>query len=424
MSQEENNNPIEEANPFGNLEEEAKKPELNQEEEDLDPNRPELIPDKSKMEYRHLGNSGLRVSLLSYGNWANNDNYKVTLESVKFCVENGINFFDTAEVYGIGKGEINLGRAIKVLNIPRDKIIVSSKIYKSGTDPNDTFLSRKHIIEGVKNSLNRLGLDYIDILYCHRYDMRTPLEETIKAIDTLVNNGTVLYWGTSNWTPSQIMEAIKICEQYKYVKPICEQSNYSMIKRDQMEKLRNLFKKYGYGITAFSPLYSGVLSGKYIKDIPIDSRYIKNKDATAVLKIYFDNKNKYDEKLNKLSEICKQLNCTLAQLAIAWVIVDPDVSTCILGATKLVQLEENIKALKIYKQLNKNILLEIEKILDNTPKGEMEWKEFKELPARRNINLNVDYIKGVTDVDTKKKKKPKKEEGEEGEGEEQQEEQQ
>ena len=333
-------------------------------------------------------------------------------------------FFDTAEVYGIGKGEINLGRAIKVLNIPRDKIIVSSKIYKSGTDPNDTFLSRKHIIEGVKNSLNRLGLDYIDILYCHRYDMRTPLEETIKAIDTLVNNGTVLYWGTSNWTPSQIMEAIKICEQYKYVKPICEQSNYSMIKRDQMEKLRNLFKKYGYGTTTFSPLYSGVLSGKYLKDIPIDSRYIKNKDATAVLKIYFDNKNKYDDKLNKLSEICKQLNCTLAQLAIAWVIVDPDVSTCILGATKLVQLEENIKALNVYKQLNKNILLEIEKILDNTPKGEMEWKEFKELPARRNINLKLDYIKGVTDVDTKKKKKPKKEEGEEGEGEEQQEEQQ
>jgi aryl-alcohol dehydrogenase-like predicted oxidoreductase len=254
--------------------------------------------------------------------------------------------------------------------------------------------------------------------------MRTPLEETIKAIDSLVSNGTVLYWGTSNWTPTQIMEAIKVCEKYKYVKPICEQSNYSMIKRGEMEKLRNLFKKYGYGTTTFSPLYSGVLSGKYLKDIPIDSRYIKNKDATAVLKIYFDNKNKYDDKLNKLSEICKQLNCTLAQLAIAWVIVDPDVSTCILGATKLVQLEENIKALNVYKQLNKNILLEIEKILDNTPKGEMEWKEFKELPARRNINLNVDYIKGVTDVDTKKKKKPKKEEGEEGEGEEQQEEQQ
>ena len=320
MSQEENNNPIEEANPFGNLEEEAKKPEEKQEEDDLDPNRPELIPDKTKMEYRHLGNSGLRVSLLSYGNWANNDNYKVTLESVKFCVENGINFFDTAEVYGIGKGEINLGRAIKVLNIPRDKIIVSSKIYKSVTDPNDTFLSRKHIIEGVKNSLNRLGLDYIDILYCHRYDMRTPLAETIKAIDSLVSNGTVLYWGTSNWTPTQIMEAIKVCEKYKYVKPICEQSNYSMIKRGEMEKLRNLFKKYGYGTTTFSPLYSGVLSGKYLKDIPIDSRYIKNKDATAVLKIYFDNKNKYDDKLNKLSEICKQLNCTLSQLAIAWVI--------------------------------------------------------------------------------------------------------
>ena len=391
----------------------------NIEEEVLDPNRPETKPNFKKMEYRHLGNSGLRVSILSYGNWANNDNADLTYESVKLCLENGINFFDTAEVYGLGKGEINLGKAIKKLNIPREKIVISTKIYRNGDDPNDSFLSRKHIMEGLKNSLKRLQLDYVDILYCHRYDMRTPLEETCKAMNDLIEDEKILYWGTSQWTSCQIMEAIKICNERNYIKPIVEQCQYNMLRREKMENEYNdLLRKYKIGISSFSPLYSGVLSGKYIKEIPPDSRYLRNKDATPVLKVYFDKKQDWDVKLNKLLDICKKLDCTLAQLSIAWVIINPDVSTSIMGATKINQLEENINAMKIYKKLDKNILLEIEKILQNTPQGEIIYRSFTMMRSRRNINLGVDYPDFKKDEGKKKKKEVKKEEeegGEEGE---------
>jgi voltage-dependent potassium channel beta subunit len=366
-------------------------------EEDLDPNRPKTLPDTSKMEYRYLGGSGLRVSILGYGNWANNDNEQLTFDSIKLALEHGINFFDTAEVYGNGKGEISIGNALKKLNVPREKIVVSTKIYKSGDDPNDTFLSRKHIIEGVRNSLKKLNLEYIDIVYCHRYDMRTPLEETCRTMNTLIKKGKCFYWGTSNWSASQIMEAYKICDMFNLEKPIAEQVQYSMLKRRKIEnEYRDLFLKYKMGTTTFSPLYSGVLSGKYLKEIPRDSRYLTNREATPVLKVYFDNKHALDIKINKIINLTtKKLNCSLAQLAIAWVICNPDVSTCILGATKVSQLEENLKALEIYKKLDKDILLEIEKILDNTPRGEIDYRDWKELPSRRNINLGVDYVKNL-----------------------------
>ena len=412
-------NSIPEARPEGLNQQNQEEEKENIEEEVLDPNRPETKPNFKKMEYRHLGNSGLRVSILSYGNWANNDNADLTYESVKLCLENGINFFDTAEVYGLGKGEINLGKAIKKLNIPREKIVISTKIYRNGDDPNDSFLSRKHIMEGLKNSLKRLQLDYVDILYCHRYDMRTPLEETCKAMNDLIEDEKILYWGTSQWTSCQIMEAIKICNERNYIKPIVEQCQYNMLRREKMENEYNdLLRKYKIGISSFSPLYSGVLSGKYIKEIPPDSRYLRNKDATPVLKVYFDKKQDWDVKLNKLLDICKKLDCTLAQLSIAWVIINPDVSTSIMGATKINQLEENINAMKIYKKLDKNILLEIEKILQNTPQGEIIYRSFTMMRSRRNINLGVDYPDFKKDEGKKKKKEVKKEEeegGEEGE---------
>ena len=412
-------NLIPEARPEGLNQQNQEEEKENIEEEVLDPNRPETKPNFKKMEYRHLGNSGLRVSILSYGNWANNDNADLTYESVKLCLENGINFFDTAEVYGLGKGEINLGKAIKKLNIPREKIVISTKIYRNGDDPNDSFLSRKHIMEGIKNSLKRLQLDYVDILYCHRYDMRTPLEETCKAMNDLIEDEKILYWGTSQWTSCQIMEAIKICNERNYIKPIVEQCQYNMLRREKMENEYNdLLRKYKIGISSFSPLYSGVLSGKYIKEIPPDSRYLRNKDATPVLKVYFDKKQDWDVKLNKLMDICKKLDCTLAQLSIARVIINPDVSTSIMGATKINQLEENINAMKIYKKLDKNILLEIEKILQNTPQGEIIYRNFTMMRSRRNINLGVDYPDFKKDEGKKKKKEVKKEEeegGEEGE---------
>ena len=354
-------------------------------------------PDSSKMEYRYLGPTGLRVSVVSWGNWVNNSSDKLTVDSVKFCLEHGINFFDTAEIYGLGAAEISLGKAFKELGVQREKIVVSTKIFKCGQDPNDSFLSRKHIIEGIRNSLKRLQLDYVDVIFCHRYDRYTPLEETCRAMDWVINQGLAHYWGTSQWSAAQIMEAYKICDKLNLIAPVCEQCNYNMMIRDRVEaEYRDLFKKYKMGTTIWSPLESGILAGRYLNGIPEDSRYnIKHDGASTDIQPYLDNKKEWDEKLLKLKEIAeKKLNCNLAQLAIAWVIANPDCSTTILGASKVSQLEETVKAVEIYKKLNKDILIEIEKILGNAPKGEIDYRDWKELPSRRNINLDVDYLKG------------------------------
>jgi len=354
-------------------------------------------PDSSKMEYRYLGKTGLRVSVVSWGNWVNNENDQLTLDSVKVCLEHGINFFDTAEVYGLGKAEMSLGKAFKELGVQREKVVVSTKIFRSGFDPNDGFLSRKHIIEGIRNSLKRLELDYVDVVFCHRPDMYTPLEETCRAMNWVIDQGYAFYWGTSQWTASCIMEAYKICDKLNLIPPIVEQCHYNMMFRDRIEnEYRDLFKKYGMGTTIWSPLESGVLTGKYINGIPDDSRYKKTNDgAQTDIQAYLDNKKVWDEKLLKLKEIAeKKLNCSLAQLALAWIIANPDCSTTILGSSKTSQIEENIKAVEISKKLDKNLLIEIEKILDNAPRGEIDYRDWKELPSRRNINLGIDYVKG------------------------------
>ena len=355
-------------------------------------------PDSSKMEYRYLGPTGLRVSVLSWGTFVNHTDDKLTTESVKYCLDHGINYFDSAELYGFGLAETSLGKALKELNVQREKIVVSTKLFTIGRDPNDSFLSRKHIIEGLRNSLKRLQLDYVDIVFCHRYDRYTPLEETCRAMDWVINQGLAHYWGTSQWTASQIMEAYKICDKLNLIPPVVEQCHYNMMKRDIVEsEFRDLFKRYKMGSTIWSPLESGILAGRYLNDIPQDSRY--NKGAANIdIKPYLDNKEVkklWDEKLLKLKDIAeKKLNCSLAQLAIAWILANPDCSSIILGSSKVSQLEENIKAVEVYKKLTKEMFLEIEKILDNAPKGEIDYRDWKELPSRRNINLGVDFIKG------------------------------
>ena len=222
----------------------------------MEENKQEIYkPDCSKMEYRYLGNTGLKVSVLGYGNWVNNMNDEMTKECFKKCLENGINYFDTAEAYGNGAGETSFGKIIKELNIPREKIVVSTKIFSIGDDPNDSFLSRKHIREGVKNSLKRLQLDYVDIVFCHRYDMHTPLEETCRAMTWIIEHGYAFYWGTSEWTASQIMEAYGICDRLGLKRPVVEQCHYNMLYRNSMEvDYRDLFKKYKMGTTIWSPL--------------------------------------------------------------------------------------------------------------------------------------------------------------------------
>ena len=354
-------------------------------------------PDSSKMEYRYLGPTGLRVSVLSWGTFVNHTDDKLTTESVKYCLEHGINYFDTAELYGFGLAETSLGKALKELNVQREKIVISTKLFTIGRDPNDSFLSRKHIIEGLRNSLKRLQLDYVDIVFCHRYDRYTPLEETCRAMDWVINQGLAHYWGTSQWTASQIMEAYKICDKLNLIPPVVEQCHYNMMKRDIVEsEYRDLFKRYKMGSTIWSPLESGILAGRYLNEIPQDSRYnLKNDSAPVNIQPYLDNKKEWDEKLLKLKDIAeKKLNCSLAQLAIAWILANPDCSSIILGSSKVSQLEENIKAVEVYKKLTKELFLEIEKILDNAPKGEIDYRDWKELPSRRNINLGIDFIKG------------------------------
>ena len=346
------------------------------------------------MEYRYLGNSGIPVSVLSFGNFVNNMDDSFTVDCVKLALSKGVNFFDTAEAYGFGKGEETLGKAFKALKVPREKIVVSTKIYKIGPDPNDGFLSRKHIIEGLRNSLKRLQLDYVDVVFAHKYDMHTPLEEVCRAMNYCINSGMALYWGTSTFTASQVMEVYKICEKLNLIPPIVEQCQYNMVAREDVEKdFRDLFKRYKMGTTIWSPLFGGVLTGKYIKEIPKDSRFSVHKQMGAFHEMtYNKHKQEWDEKLLKLKELAeKKLGCTLAQLAIAWVIANPDVSTCMLGASKLSQLEETLKALEIYKKLTKDILLEIEKILANAPEGEMDFRDWKQLPSRRNLLLGVQY---------------------------------
>ena len=339
-----------------------------------------MKPDSSKMTYRYLGKTGLRVSVIGWGNWVNNQNDELTKESVKICLENGINFFDTAEVYGLGAGEISLGKALKELGVQREKVVISTKIMRCGTDPNDSFLSRKHIIEGLKNSLKRLELDYVDVVFCHRPDMYTPLEETCRAMNWVIEKGYAFYWGTSQWSASRIMEAYKICDKLNLIPPVVEQTHYNMMFRDFVEREYNdLFKKYGMGTTIWSPLESGILTGKYINEIPEGSRFTLDRDGAKTANGFYQGEDKkmWDEKLFKLKEIA-----------------NPDCSTTILGASKTSQLEENFKAVEISKKLDKGLLLEIEKILDNAPKGEIDYRDWKELPTRRNQNLGVDYIKG------------------------------
>ncbi len=352
-------------------------------------------PNCSKMEYRYLGNSGLRVSVVGFGNWVNNLNDDLNKECIKKALDNDINFFDTAEIYGLGKGELAFGKAIKALNIPREKIVVSTKLFKIGDDPNDGFLSRKHICEGIKNSLKRLQLEYVDVVFCHRYDCVTPLEETCKAMNWVIDQGYADYWGTSEWTASQIMEAYSICDKLGLIRPIVEQCQYNMFFRESMEnEYRDLFKRYKMGTTIWSPLNSGILTGKYIDGIPDDSRAsLKNDGAFSAFGHYKKNKTEIDNKLKKLKNIADKNGCSLATLAIAWCIANPDVSVCLLGASKPSQLDDTIKAVEVYKKIDKKTWIEIEEILGNTPKGEIDFLSWKELPSRRNIAMGIDYIK-------------------------------
>lgn len=347
----------------------------------------------AKMEYVNLGRSGLKVSRVSYGNWVNSKGGQsdVIDTCVQYCYDQGINFFDTAEVYSQGDGERQLGHAIKKLGVPRDELVISTKFYW-GSRPdtklsqNCTGTSRKHLAEGIKRSLGLLEMDYVDVVFLHRFDNHTPLRETCLAIKEMLDSGKIHYWGTSEWPGVRIMEAMHICDQLKMPRPIAEQCQYNMLVREKMEsEYAILFDDYGLGTTIWSPLKSGVLTGKYNDGIPEGSRLANNENMKDTYEKYFGEsvRDGTIKMFNEIDAIAKELGMSMGQLALSWTIAYNNTSTCILGASKVEQLEENIKCVQLKDKLTPEILEKINNVLNNSPPKEMDYKSFKPIPLRR-----------------------------------------
>lgn len=310
------------------------------------------------MHYNKLGRAGIRVSELGFGSWITFGK-QVGLTEVKNLMhaafDHGINFFDNAESYAHGEAEVLMGRAAKEFR--REDLVLSTKIFWGGNGPNDTGLSRKHLIEGTKNSLRRLQLDYVDLLFCHRPDPNTPIEEIVLTMDYLVRAGLVFYWGTSEWPADLIDEAYKTAEKLNCIKPTMEQPKYNIFFRDHLEKeYLKIFEKYGMGTTIWSPLASGILSGKYNHGIPAESRLAKESWLVP------DNFMQLLEKAKKLELLAKELDCTLAQLSLAWCLKNPHVSSVITGATKIEQLMDNLGAIDVKAKLTTDVMKKINSI--------------------------------------------------------------
>lgn len=322
------------------------------------------------MEYRRLGKSGLQVSALSLGSWltfGNQISDKTADELMGIAYDAGVNFFDNAEGYAEGKSEQVMGKIIKARKWERESFVISSKVF-FGTEnkgPNRTGLSRKHVIEACNAALKRLQVDYLDLYFCHRPDKKTPIEETVWAMNTLLQQGKILYWGTSEWSAAEIMEAIRVSRQYNLIGPSMEQPQYNLIERNKMEsEYLLLFKEYGLGTTIWSPLASGLLSGKYTSGKTKDTRL--DLKGMEWLKESVLNEEKL-EKANKLQELADELNVPLAKLSLAWCLTNPNVSTVILGASKTEQLKENLTTLEVVPLLTSEVLEKIEKIVKTKP---------------------------------------------------------
>ncbi|KAJ6531417.1 NADP-dependent oxidoreductase domain-containing protein [Mycena vulgaris] len=322
------------------------------------------------MPFRRLGPTGLRVPLLSLGGWLTIGGSVVgdpVKEIIKTAFENGINMFDNAEDYSKGKSETEMGRVIKDLNLRRTDLVISTKIFWGPRDgPNDKGLSRKHIIEGAQECLQRLQLTYVDVIFAHRCDITVPMEEIVRAFNYVIEKGWAFYWGTSEWTAQQIEEAHHIATKLNLIAPIAEQCQHNMFHRERPEKeYAPLYKNYGLGTTAFSPLHFGVLTGKYNDGIPPDSRFA-TEGMFAGMVDGTDGQEKI-RKVRELTKIAESLGATPTALAIAWVAKNPNTSTVILGVSSAKQLLENLKALEVLPKLTDDIVQQIEGILDNKP---------------------------------------------------------
>ncbi len=322
------------------------------------------------MEYRRLGRSGLQVSALSLGSWLTFGK-QITDETAEQLMakayELGVNFFDNAEIYSRGQSEVVMGKILKNQGWDRSSYLVSSKVFfgDGRKKPNQTGLSRKHILEGCDASLKRLQLDYLDLYFCHRPDKNTPMAETVWAMNYLLQQGKILYWGTSEWSAQEIMEAHMVARENRLIGPVMEQPQYNMFHRQKVEvEYSQIYKTVGLGTTIWSPLASGVLTGKYLEEFPEDTRlgmegleWLKERSLTE----------ERLEKVRELQQVALDMGTTLPKLAIAWCLKNPNVSTVILGGSKVGHLEENIQALELLPQLDQDLMDHLDGLLDNKP---------------------------------------------------------
>ena len=324
------------------------------------------------MEYRRMGRSGLQLSVLSFGSWVSfhkqiDDNRADELMGIAY--DHGVNFFDNAEVYALGESEKMMGRVLKNKAWDRTSYVISSKAFwgwrGKQNKPNQSGLSRKHLVEACHEALGRLQVDYLDIYYCHRPDKGVPIEEVVWTMHNLIQQGKILYWGTSEWSGVEIMEAHRVAQQYGLIAPVVEQPQYHLLERNKMEnEYLMVFKTVGMGTTIWSPLASGLLSGKYNEGIPEGSRFALSgfdwlKDRWM--------QDKFLEKARQLNQLAKSLDITMAQLSIGWCIRNPNVSSAILGATNRDQLLENLKALEASAKLDEAVMQKIEDIVQTKP---------------------------------------------------------
>jgi voltage-dependent potassium channel beta subunit len=318
------------------------------------------------MRYRRLGRSGLQVSELSLGSWVTYGNQvdeSAAIETLSAARDAGVNFFDNAEVYAGGKSETLMGNALKHLGWEREDYIISTKFYwgiAQGPNRKNT-LNRKYLHQAIQGSLHRLQLDYVDLVFCHRPDPHTPIEETVWAMHDMIQRGQALYWGTSEWSAAEIVSAWQIAERHHLHKPVMEQPQYNLFHRDRVEQeYARLYEELGLGLTTWSPLASGVLTGKYAQGIPAGSR--STLPGYDWLKQTVTNKDWIDA-TERLRPISKELGCTLSQLAIAWCASNPHVSTVITGASNKTQVVENMKAIDLIPKIDSELKQQIEEAI-------------------------------------------------------------
>ncbi len=330
------------------------------------------------MEYRNLGRSGLKVSALSFGAWVTfgpQMNESLAAECLHRAFDAGVNFFDNAEAYAGGIAEEIMGAVLAKSGWSRSEYIVSTKIFWGGDGPNQRGLSRKHIVEGTDAALQRLGLDYVDLIFCHRADLHTPVEETVRAMNHVIDQGKALYWGTSEWPAERILDAYHIARREHLTPPTMEQPQYNMLHRERFEKEHApLYEGIGLGTTTWSPLAGGLLTGKYNDGIPEGSRGDLEGYEWLRSRYEGDSAERNIATVRRLAPVADDLGCTPAQLAISWCLANSHVSSVITGASRPDQVTENMKAMDVVDRLTPDVLDRIERILDNKPASEYDWR--------------------------------------------------